>query len=177
MRVLNFITAIFAAFTIMLVGFLIGENTRNIILETSYKKVTFLSRTSYSVWDLTGAPPFVPRTWYGTMTSIDEGTDNLIYGSVSVGYVPGLLEFEFSDFFNITQSRKAHGEVPDFSFSDVQVDLDGYFSDTSNGHRIEGAFYGPEQMEIYGTFTYGELFGTFGARQRACVYRSLVPRE
>ena len=119
--------------------------------------------------DLTGSlPTDIAATWRGVMVGTPTQGDlagNVLQGDATLVYGFGegnaMLDAAFTDIKDL--NRLAAHSVESVRFDDVPVQGNGTFSAGGTGSRIQGAFYGPDQVEAAGVFERSNIVGAFGA--------------
>ena len=116
-----------------------------------------------------GVRPDGIARWSGPMLGYQggrpAGETPLVEGLASIDFslIDNLLDVAFSE----VASRDGEREVPDFAFEDLQVEEDGTFASADTAGTMDGALFGPSQVEVAGAFHHAttDVTGSFGARR------------
>ena len=118
---------------------------------------------------LSGTRPDEIARWSGPMLGYQGGRP-----SGETPFVEGLasIDFSLSDnrmdvVFSEVASRDGQRDLPDFAFEDLQVEEDGTFASADTAGTMDGALFGPSQVEVAGAFHHDttDVTGSFGARR------------
>ena len=118
---------------------------------------------------LSGVRPDEVARWSGPMLGYQGGRP-----AGETPFVEGLasIDFSLSDnrmdvVFSEVASRDGQRDLPDFAFEDLQVEEDGTFGSADTAGTMDGALFGPSQVEVAGAFHHDttEVTGSFGARR------------
>lgn len=130
---------------------------------------SLLSRSSFTVGDLTDSRPLGNATWQGLMVGMPTTGDDsgdLLQGDATLTYSLDnqSLDAEFTNIQNI--DKLAAHSVSTVRFTGVPVDAEGEFEAGSVGNRVQGGFYGPDHAETAGIFEKSNIVGSFGAKKQ-----------
>lgn len=130
--------------------------------------------TSFNGWagfqgTRSGARPEEVARWSGPMlgyqTRRPAGGTPFVEGlaSIDFSFSDNLVDVAFSE----VASRDGRREVPDFAFEGLPVAEDGTFASAGTEGTMDGALFGPAQVEVAGAFHHedAEVAGSFGARR------------
>ena len=125
---------------------------------------------SYSFGSATGTDPAVEATWNGVMSGakVDDFATayELIQGdaaiTVNLSAAPGTADISFT---NIRNLHSPSAVIADMHWSGAAL-RDGRFETGMGPNKVQGIFYGPDHLEVGGTFERDPYMGAFGATRR-----------
>ena len=125
---------------------------------------------SYSFGTATGTGPAVNATWNGVMSGakVDDFATayELIQGdaaiTVNLSAAPGTADVSFT---NIRNLHSPSAVIADMHWSGAML-RDGRFETGTGPNRVQGIFYGPDHLEVGGTYERDPYMGAFGATRR-----------